>query len=230
MSLSLSCNSEIVENIPVQGSDLTDKNTENPKFEILATSSIKSNPDVSFRSVDDAIKVSNNESKHGDEECITTEYLKVIEIISGNQIKVDCSGILVHITYLGIILVGNDNESLLRAHKLNEFLDGNKKVTIDVYDEKLTDYGDILFLAEVFVGGQSVNLRLIESGLLNLGKVPHNFPRIELYEESYKRVFDKKNNKPLESLEDNKNKVEDIVNLGSGPGCGTLPCPPSGGR
>lgn len=143
---------------------------------------------------------------------------KVVKVYSGNLIEVKCGDSEVLVQYLGVDL---KTEHMERSKSLNEHMVFEKLVHLVIYQitNEAIEGKDIL-IAEVFNRGESVNLRLIQSGLVTLGEMGTNFHRTDKFQQAFQDSTDG-------ILGDWDNFDKKIIEKGSAGqpfGCGTLPC------
>ena len=144
----------------------------------------------------------------------------VTRVLSGNLIDLECGSIF---RYVGVGLLSDDMQIQERAFKYNEFLVLDRDVILKITGEDIMPDKTIVLLGEVFLDAQSVNLRMLESGLVSIAPLPESFARSELF---YKAIdyASLKEQKIIEK--DNFKGTKTPVIIVNTKGCGTLPCPP----
>ena len=153
--------------------------------------------------------------EYGEYDC---DAINIQSVRSEKLIEGECGNSVWMIEYAGIGVIADAEGGLEKVMELNEFLVLNKNVELKNYGTKLLRNGSSVIVAEVFVGGESVNLRLIKSGLVKLGEFPKNFERRNLFVQASLLAQERK------VLSESR---RDQINSGEKPmGCGTLPCRP----
>ena len=133
---------------------------------------------------------------------------RVVDVISGNEIRVSFEDEIISVFYQGVEIPMEDQDNALRARELNEFLVYEKTVNVDLVNTIENDSATTLN-AYVFTGGEMVNLRMIRSGFSTVGNLDANGEYFIDFHEAQAQA----ENMKLGIWE------IDIINS-----CGTLPC------
>lgn len=153
--------------------------------------------------------------KNSFEECVLVNEIFVKEVLTGNEAIAICDSDEFFIEYVGVNVIHTDLKKSDRAKSLNEFLVLGKEIDVDVISVEGSDGLGARYSVELYSEGESVNLRLIDSGLVGIGDFPSNFERTDLFKKRFSQA----------KMTDNS------IIVPAGPannsfGCGTLPCRP----
>ena len=102
----------------------------------------------------------------------------------------------------------------MRLKELNEFLVLGKRISVVQYNLESAGNGQDNFAYEVFSGGESINLRILKSGLASVGDLPLDFERTLEYIQA---VESNQANNLISGKNGSDQKIPPM-------GCGTLPC------
>ena len=153
--------------------------------------------------------------------CFGAKEINVVEVISANIIEAECLEREIKVKYVGIDTNNDNIEQFNRAKSLNEFLVGGHHIDLDFYGS-VSEGGFEVFIAEAFRSGESVNIRLLESGLVGLHEFPPNFPRASLFVDALEEAENRKSGNWHGRIMQNKENQDNISTPSMG--CGTLPC------
>ena len=146
----------------------------------------------------------------------------MVKIISESEVMIRCKEFVYRFIYIGIESKNGDNENIVRSKSLNDFLVMGKQIEIEIYKIGPEEHGYLSLIGELFSGGESVNLRLIKSGLVNYSQPPLDFDRLQSFELAQASTLKTQDKYQELTPKDLKLKLEPT----SVPefGCGTLPC------
>ena len=149
------------------------------------------------------------------EECVKMTQVNIKKVLSGNKVVIGCETLEFIAQYIGIKLLKENPEKLERSKSLNEFLVLGKDIEIDIISEVASQEYESIYLVELYSHGESINLRLLASGLVDFADMPDDFDRAEEYKKQF--MSHKENRDPHLMPGAGGNSIF---------GCGTLPCKP----
>lgn len=184
----------------------------NKIVEVLKPTPINIDSDGTIDLLDECKDYGINEGKHDK----GYYQIHVVEIVSGGVVKGYCESIPIVINYIGITPPEEGSELFDKATALNRFLVFNKNVMLRV-DQMDSEGGIIHLLGEIFVDGESVNIRLLSTGLMSLALLDKNFDRIKEFTQASEKATGYHGRERVDRV--NESDIPPV-------GCGTLPCRP----
>ena len=135
----------------------------------------------------------------------------VLKVIDGNTIEISNNSKTYLVRYIGVANLNKGSAKANQARELNQFLVEGKTVTLTEDDSLSKTLEEHILYRYVYIDGESINKRMLTSGLTKFANEHGNF----LHREEYLNELNRINSvSPLSGSDHQKLS------------CGTLPCKP----